>query len=111
VGQIQARVPKRSVPLPPGFFSLGIVIYRPEDRSRGIGRPALEVLIEWLFEHVGAEGLQAATTPSNEPMRHLLRSLGFKEGARIDILGLEESLFEITRAAWESERRETPRDR
>jgi RimJ/RimL family protein N-acetyltransferase len=100
-GQIQARVPtERDVP--PGFYSLGIVLYDETDRGKGFGRIALTLLIDWLFEQDGTEALQAETGLSNEPMRTLLRTLGFEEGERIDVFGREDSVFELTRAGWEA---------
>ena len=100
-GQIQARVPtERDVP--PGFYSLGIVLYEEIDRGRGLGRIALRLLVDWLFEQDGTEALQAETGLSNEPMRKLLRALGFEEGERIDVFGLDDSVFELTRTGWEA---------
>lgn len=100
-GQIQARVPSER-DVPPGFYSLGIVLYETADRGKGLGGTALSLLIDWLFEQDGTEALQAETGLSNEPMRKLLGTLGFREGERIDVFGLEDSVFQLTRAGWEA---------
>jgi RimJ/RimL family protein N-acetyltransferase len=102
-GQIQARVPtEREVPT--GFYSLGIVLYEETDRGKGLGRTALSLLIDWLFEQDGTEAVHAETGLSNEPMRRVLRALGFQEGGRINVFGLDDTVFELTRTGWEANR-------
>ncbi len=106
VGDVGARRPPGS--LPPGVFELGISIFAKSDRGRGIGAEAIRLVTAHLFDELDAFRVQAATAVSNEPMRALLRRLGFVEegilrafmpradGSRDDYV-----MSAITRDAWE----------
>jgi RimJ/RimL family protein N-acetyltransferase len=76
-GEIGARRPQRV--LPPGVFEVGIALYRPTDRGRGLGTEAVELLTGYLFAELGAERVQAATAAENVAMRRVLQKLRFGE--------------------------------
>ena len=77
IGQIQARTaPKQTLPL--GVFEIGLVLYRRQDRGKGYGREAVELLTGWLFDSAGAERVQAGTEVGNAAMRAVLEHLGFR---------------------------------
>jgi RimJ/RimL family protein N-acetyltransferase len=76
-GEIGARRPQRV--LPPGVFEVGIALYHPIDRGRGLGTEAVELLTGYLFTGLGAERVQAATAVGNRAMRRVLHKLGFTE--------------------------------
>jgi GNAT superfamily N-acetyltransferase len=57
IGRIQTFVPPGR-PLPPGTFEAGIAL-REEARGQGYGREALALLTGWLFEHAGAQAVEA----------------------------------------------------
>jgi DNA-binding transcriptional MerR regulator/RimJ/RimL family protein N-acetyltransferase len=61
IGRIQTFVPPGRA-LPPGTFDVGIGL-REHARGRGYGREALALLTGWLFEHAGAEVIEAPPTP------------------------------------------------
>lgn len=77
VGDVQARAPDRA--FPPGVYELGITIYDPADRGKGYGREAISLLVDHLFDAMGAERIQAGTALWNEPARRMLAALGFRE--------------------------------
>src|SRR5712691_11642624 len=56
VGEVQARHPANC--LPDGVFTLGIELFEPSDRDRGIGREALALFIGELFEAAGAHRVE-----------------------------------------------------
>ncbi len=63
--------------------SIGIAIYNEEYWSKGIGKEALELWIEYLFlECKEIVRLDLRTWSGNERMINLSRKLGFKEEAR-----------------------------
>jgi [ribosomal protein S5]-alanine N-acetyltransferase len=74
-GEVQARQPRMG--LPPGVFELGIDLFDPADRGRGIGRAALTQLLTRLFEQEGAHRVQLTTDIDNAAMRTLSERLGF----------------------------------
>jgi RimJ/RimL family protein N-acetyltransferase len=106
VGDVGARNPFGGVP--PGVYELGITIFDPADRGRGIGRDAVELLTAHLFAE-GAERVQATTPVGNAAMRGVFRRLGFAEegvlraylpddaGGRADAV-----ICAVTRDGWRS---------
>jgi RimJ/RimL family protein N-acetyltransferase len=48
-------------------------------RARGVGRRAVGLLVDWLFDDVGMERIEIQTFPDNEAAKGLARSLGFAE--------------------------------
>jgi RimJ/RimL family protein N-acetyltransferase len=105
VGEIQARGDPAQT-LPGGVFEIGIVIYDPADRGRGLGTEAVALLTGWLLGQAGAARVQASTAVDNAGMRRLLERLGFAcegimrafmpEGAgRADY-----ALYAVTRDDW-----------
>ena len=77
VGDVQARRPARA--LPPGVWELGIELYGTACRGKGVGTEAVALITEHLFAVEGAGRVQASTDLMNEPMRAVLRRLGFVE--------------------------------
>ena len=65
--------------LPPGVWELGVELYDPVWRGRGIGSEAVALLTGYLFSARGAGRIQATTDVENGAMRGLLRALGFAE--------------------------------
>jgi RimJ/RimL family protein N-acetyltransferase len=79
VALIQARTsPKQT--LPAGVFEIGVVVFRRQDRGKGSGREAVELLTTWLFEVAGVERVQAGSEAGNAAMRAVLEHLGSPRG-------------------------------
>jgi RimJ/RimL family protein N-acetyltransferase len=76
IGEIQARGHPAQT-LPAGVFELGIELFDPADRGKGVGLEAVALLTEWLFEQQGAARVQATTAVGNAAMRRVLERLGF----------------------------------
>ena len=74
-GEVQARCPEDTSP--PGVFELGIELYDPDDRGRGIGSEVMCVLTSHLFENEHAIRVQATTDVGNTAMRRSLEKCGF----------------------------------
>lgn len=110
VGEVQARQPKDG--LPPGVFELGIELYEPADRGRGVGRQATALITSMLFERFGAHRVQASTDAENRPMHAVLERLGFvREGLLRSFMpsptGPRDYLmYAITRNDWEKTKTE-----
>jgi RimJ/RimL family protein N-acetyltransferase len=77
VGDIEARHPPGS--MPPGVYEIGIELYAPETRGRGVGSEAVELLTTHLFDDHAAGRVQATTAVTNGSMRRVLERLGFTE--------------------------------
>ncbi len=77
VGDVQGRGGRRM--LPPGVYELGIELYDPASRGKGIGSEAVTLLTAHLFARLGAGRVQATTDVTNAPMRAVLARLGFRE--------------------------------
>ena len=107
-GEVQARQPRMG--LPPGVFELGIDVFDPAQRGKGIGSQALGLLVTRLFEREGAHRVQATTDVDNAPMRALSErcGLGFEgvlRGFMPSIDGPKDyAMYAITRNEWESGR-------
>lgn len=57
--------------------SHGHIDLLPEAQGRGIGRRALEVLMQWLRD-AGSPGLFRGVSPANRRARHFYTKLGFE---------------------------------
>jgi RimJ/RimL family protein N-acetyltransferase len=77
VGDVEARHPPGA--MPPGVYEIGIELYAPETRGRGVGSEAVALLTAHLFEAHEAGRVQATTAVTNGPMRAVLERLGFAE--------------------------------
>ena len=112
-GEIQARQPDMG--LPPGVFEIGIEVFDPAERGAGIGRRALGLLLEHLFERERAHRVQLTTDVDNVPMRRVAERLGFtlegtlrgfmptRDGARDYLMyGITRTDFEEARPRWSS---------
>jgi RimJ/RimL family protein N-acetyltransferase len=73
-GEVQARQPRMG--LPPGVFEIGIDVFDPAQRGKGIGTTALDLLLTRLFEGEGAHRVQATTDLDNAGMRALSERCG-----------------------------------
>lgn len=77
VGDVDARSPAGA--FPPGVYEIGVVVFGEHDRRKGYGLEATRLLVDHLFDAENAARVQATTAEWNEPMRGLLRRLGFSE--------------------------------
>ena len=107
VGTIEARQPREG--LPPGAYEIGISLFEPPDRGRGLGTAAVEAFTAFLFAEPATQRVQASTWVENAAMRRVLEKVGFSfegvmrgfmptpEGGRDDY-----ALYAVTRADWQS---------
>lgn len=108
VGEIQARSPQDA--MPPGVFELGIELYDPAHRGRGLGTDAVATLSSYLFDEERAIRVQATTDLDNVAMRRTLERLGFGfEGVLRGFMPtgegpLDYAMYGITRDDWENEK-------
>jgi RimJ/RimL family protein N-acetyltransferase len=107
VGEIQA-LRGRAWNLPPGVAQLGIAIFDPADRGKGIGSTAVALLTAWLFEHGATARVQAGTAVDNLAMRRVFERLGFAcEGVMRAFIaarsGREDcALYAVTKGGWQA---------
>jgi RimJ/RimL family protein N-acetyltransferase len=99
-GRIQTFVPPGR-PLAPGTFDLGIGL-RAGLRGKGYGREAVALLTDWLFEHAGAQLVEAGTDPANHAMRAVFRHVGWREDGTLTEAGRDWLMYRITRAQWQA---------
>jgi len=102
IGMIQTFVPPDQ-PLPPGTFAVGIGL-REHARGQGYGREALALFTDWLFEHAGAEVVEAETNPANTAMRTVFDRVGWTLVGPVTIFGREWVKYQITRPQWDDGR-------
>lgn len=76
VGELQARGGRAQL-LPSGVFELGIELYAPQDRGRGLGTAALQEVTRYLFEEEHAHRVQVSTDVTNAAMRRTCERAGF----------------------------------
>jgi RimJ/RimL family protein N-acetyltransferase len=99
VGDIQTyRPPNRS--LPPAVFEIGVGLYDRANRGKGLGAEAIRLFVDWLFRQ-GAELVQGATTERNRPMCRAFERLGFTILGKVDISGIEQLLYGVSRSEWQ----------
>lgn len=75
VGDIQARCSDQA--MPPGVWEIGIDLWEPADRGRGLGTEAVRLLTAHVFAREGAHRVQATTDVANAAMRRSLEKCGF----------------------------------
>jgi RimJ/RimL family protein N-acetyltransferase len=75
VGDVQARAQG----VPPGIAEIGITLFANADRGRGLGREAVALLTEHLFDAHLIERVQGSTDVENGAMRRVFELLGFHE--------------------------------
>lgn len=102
IGRIQTFVPAGR-PIPPGTFEVGIAL-RGEMRGKGYGREALALLTGWLFEHAGAELVEAPTDPANVAMRTVFDRVGWTQAGLVTEYGRQWVMYRITRPQWAARR-------
>ena len=56
---------------------IGILVGRPEDRLKGIGKQSLLLLERWLSEHLPLKKLYAEVKDTNEPSLRLFNATGY----------------------------------
>jgi RimJ/RimL family protein N-acetyltransferase len=104
VGDVDARSPSNA--FPPGVYEIGVTVFDERDRGKGWGLDATRLLVDHLFDAEEAERVQAATADWNQPMRGLLRSLGFSEEGVLRSFfpagdGRDDYvMYSLTRAEW-----------
>jgi RimJ/RimL family protein N-acetyltransferase len=98
IGEIQTYVPPERE-LPEGAYEVGIMIDDPALRGRGYGREAVELFVDWLFDH-GATRIHMPTVESNAAMRTVLERLGFRAEGVVHDHGQEFLFYVVTRDAW-----------
>jgi RimJ/RimL family protein N-acetyltransferase len=98
IGRIQTFVPEGR-PLPAGTFEVGIGL-RESQRGRGYGREALALLTDWLFEHAGAQAVQAPTDPANVAMRAVFDRAGWTLAGPVTGHGRQWVMYRVTRPEW-----------
>jgi RimJ/RimL family protein N-acetyltransferase len=98
VGDIQTYLPSDRL-LPPAVFEMGVALYDPARRGKGVGTEAVRLLVGWLFER-GAERVQGAAAMTNAPMRRVFEKLGFEVVDTIDVEGVPEHLYAVSRPDW-----------
>jgi GNAT superfamily N-acetyltransferase len=94
IGRIQTFVPPGRA-LPPGTFDIGIAL-REQTRGKGYGREALNLLTGWLFEHQGAQVVEAPTDPANVAMRTVFDRVGWTLAGPVTEVGRRWLLYQIT---------------
>jgi RimJ/RimL family protein N-acetyltransferase len=105
VGEIQARHPEHA--MPPGVFELGVGVFDPADRGRGVGTNAVAQMTKLLFDEQGAHRVQAGTDIRNAAMRAVLERLDFGfEGVMRGFMPMHDgphdyALYAITRPDYE----------
>jgi RimJ/RimL family protein N-acetyltransferase len=106
IGQIGARTRPEQT-LPPGVFEIGVGLYEEQDRGKGYGREAVELLTTWLFQTGGAHRVQATTDVGNTPMRTVLEHLGYRRegilrafGALSDGTRPDGALYAVIKPDW-----------
>jgi ribosomal-protein-alanine N-acetyltransferase len=108
VGEVQARQPRMG--LPPGVFEIGIDVFDPAQRGKGIGTQALRLLLTRLFESESAHRVQATTDVDNTAMRALSDRCGLGcEGVMRSFMPSidgpkDYAIYAITRDQWEGGR-------
>jgi RimJ/RimL family protein N-acetyltransferase len=92
-------------------FEIGVVVFRRQDRGKGSGREAVELLTTWLFEVAGAERVQTGTEAGNLAMRAVLEHLGFRLegimrafGSLSDGTRADGAMYAAMRPEWREER-------
>ena len=104
VGQVEARRPRDA--MPPGVLEIGIALF-PDERGKGYGSEAIDLLCRRLFAELDVHRVQASTALANAAMRRVFEKLGFTwegvlrgfmpshDGTREDY-----ALYAITREEW-----------
>ena len=100
IGRIQTFVPPGRQ-LDPGVFVVGIGL-REHARGQGFGREALALLTDWLFEHAGAERVEAPTDPVNVAMRTVFERVGWSLVGELDEYGRQWVVYAIDRSRWQT---------
>lgn len=63
--------------------SIGLSIWRPEDRNQGFGTDAMRAMLAWAFREYNLHRIDLSVDPANEAAIHVYERLGFvREGCR-----------------------------
>jgi RimJ/RimL family protein N-acetyltransferase len=102
IGRIQTFVPPERT-LPPGTFDIGMGL-RQAEHGKGYGREALALFTDWLFEHMGAQVLEAGTDEANHAMRSVFGHAGWRADGTLTEIGRDWVMYRITRPQWQASR-------
>jgi GNAT acetyltransferase-like protein len=86
---------------PAGTFEVGIAL-RESQRGKGYGGEAVTLLTGWLFEHAGAQAVQAPTDPANVAMRTVFDRVGWTLAGTVSDYGRRWVMYRITRPEWKA---------
>jgi RimJ/RimL family protein N-acetyltransferase len=75
VGDVQARCSDQA--MPPGVWEIGLDLWEPSDRGRGLGSETVRLITSHLFDAERAHRVQATTDVGNAAMRRSLEKCGF----------------------------------
>lgn len=75
VGEIQTY---HHAPMPRDTVGLGILLFDPADRGRGLGTEATALLSDWVLRSGAATRIEAGTAPRNAAMRRVLERTGWR---------------------------------
>jgi RimJ/RimL family protein N-acetyltransferase len=62
--------------------SIGLSVWRPEDRGKGFGTDAMRALIRWAFDQQNLHRIELSVDPRNAAALHVYAKLGFVEEGR-----------------------------
>lgn len=102
LGRIQTFVPPDRA-LAPGTYWMGIGL-REAVRGQGHGHEALALLTGWLFEHAGADTVEAPTDPDNRAMRTVFERVGWQEIETFTDFDRPWVMYRATRERWSATR-------
>jgi hypothetical protein len=72
------------------------------ERRKGYGREALALFTDWLFEHMGAQVLEAGTDEANHAMRSVFGHVGWRADGTLTEIGRDWIMYRITRPQWQA---------
>lgn len=100
IGDIQTYRPADRQ-LASAVYEIGVALYDPADRGKSLGTEATRLFVDWLFTQ-GAREVQGGTAVTNQPMRRVFEKLGFITVSDLEVGGVKELLYRVTRVDWHS---------
>ena len=92
VGEIQTYHQKT---MPPDTLGLGIALFDPGDRGRGLGTDAVRTFTKWILGSDLAERVEAGTRPANRAMRAVFAKLGWRSLGQAKERGVTWAMYEL----------------
>jgi RimJ/RimL family protein N-acetyltransferase len=92
------------------FAMLGIAIYKPEDRGKGYGHNAINLLLDFAFNSLNLNRVELETFDFNQRAQRCFKKLGFKEVGRkrkahfIDGQYTDTLVMDILREEWSKQK-------